>query len=118
MSYLAEIATENRLAGSSEIAEKRKISRVLIAKILTKLSAAGLVTGKPGPTGGYRLSRPPAEISLLDVVQIFDDLDERVMCPFGPHWCGNGPKCPLHDFIFNTHEKAIALLAEQNFSQF
>lgn len=118
VSYLAGIASDSRLAGSLEIAESRQISRVLIAKILTKLSAGGLVEGKPGPTGGYRLTRPPVDISLLDVVRIFDNLDERVMCPFGPHWCEHGPICPLHDFFNNTHKKMIEQLAEQNFAQF
>ncbi len=118
VSFLAETHAENRLTGSREIAAKRELSRVLVAKILTKLSAAGLVEGKPGPTGGYRLARPPADISLLDVVRVFDNIDERVMCPFGPNWCEDGLKCPLHDFFYNTHDRILEKLKEQNFGQF
>ena len=118
VSYLASVASENRLTGSAEIAESRRISRQMIAKVLTMLSRKGLVEGTPGPSGGYRLSRPPAEISLLDIVTAFDDPEERVMCPFGPHWCGNGAPCPLHDRLMEMHQQTLDQLAAESFSQF
>lgn len=118
VSYLAEIHRQQRLAGSGEIAAARELSRALVAKILTMLSAAGLVTGKSGPTGGYRLSRDPAAISLLDVVRIFEDLENQVMCPFGPHWCGVGPHCPLHETFSILHQQVITQLAKEDFGQF
>jgi len=118
VSYLAGISAADRLAGSAEIAVSRELSRQLVAKVLTILSRAGIVTGTPGPTGGYRLARPAAEISLLDVVRVFEDLEDRVMCPFGPNWCGIGPKCPLHDSIFEMHQTVLDRLARENFAQF
>lgn len=118
VSYLASIAGENRLAGSAEIAESRELSRMLIAKILTLLSRAELIDGKPGRLGGYRLARPASEITLLDVVSVFKDPQDKVMCPFGPNWCGNGPVCPLHNTFLDMHQAALDRLAEQNFAQF
>ena len=118
VSYLAGVAAENRLAGSAEIAESRELSRQLVAKILTLLSSAGLVEGKSGPTGGYQLARPAAEITLLDVVKVFEDPKERVMCPFGPHWCGVGPNCPLHQTLLEMHQQALDRLARETFAQF
>jgi len=118
VSYLAEIQPEDRLAGSGEIAQARELSQALVAKVLTLLSAAGLVTGKPGPTGGYRLSRPPGEISLLDVVRVFEAVEETVMCPFGPNWCGVKNKCPLHDKILEIRDDVLARLERETFAQF
>ena len=118
VSYLAAVSGESRLAGSAEIAESREISRVLIAKVLTMLSRAGLVEGTRGPTGGYRLARPAGEITLLDVVSVFEDSSDRVMCPFGPNWCGHGPHCPLHDTFLQKHQKALDGLQEETFAQF
>ncbi len=119
VSYLAEISAEHRLAGSGEIAEARELSRVLVAKILTQLSAAGLVGGKSGPAGGYQLARDPARISLLDVVRVFEDVDSsQVMCPFGPHWCGTGSPCPLHDTFATLRQEVLDRLAREDFSQF
>jgi Rrf2 family iron-sulfur cluster assembly transcriptional regulator len=118
VNYLAGIAAENRLAGSAEIAGARQLSRQLVAKILTLLSGAGLVEGKPGPSGGYQLARPAGEITLLDVVTVFDDPKDRVMCPFGPHWCGTGKNCPLHDTFLEMHQQAVDRLACETFAQF
>ncbi len=118
VSYLAETDGEERLVGSGEIAEARQLSRALVAKVLTMLSAVGLVSGKPGPTGGYRLARRPAGISLLDVVRVFEDVDSLVMCPFGPNWCGVGPVCPLHDTFTTLRQEVLDRLARENFSQF
>jgi Rrf2 family protein len=118
ISYLAGIYAEGRLAGSAEIADARNLSHHLVAKILTMLSRAGLVAGTPGPAGGYKLARPPADITLLDVIRIFGDSDYRVMCPYGPKWCGTGPKCPLHDTLREMHQSTIARLAAETLSQF
>lgn len=118
VSYLAGISLEGRLAGSAEIAKDRQLSRVLVAKILTLLSAAGLVEGKPGPSGGYRLSRAASEISLLDVIKVFENPEDRIMCPFGPQWCGNGPLCPIHDTLVEMQQEALARLNRENFGQF
>lgn len=118
VSYLAETDGEERLVGSGEIAEARQLSRALVAKVLTMLSAVGLVSGKPGPTGGYRLARRPEGISLLDVVRVFEDVDSLVMCPFGPNWCGVGPVCPLHDTFTALRQEVLDRLARENFSQF
>ena len=118
VSYLAAVAEENRLAGSAEIAESRQLSRLLVAKILTLLSSAGLVIGRPGPSGGYQLARPAGEITLLDVVKIFEDPKDRVMCPFGPNWCGVGPNCPLHNTLLEMHQQALDRLAGETFAQF
>lgn len=118
VSFLAEIAADKRLAGSAEIAESRQLSRQLVAKILTLLSSAGLVEGKPGPAGGYQLTRPPSEITLLDVVKVFEDPEDRLMCPFGPHWCGIGPKCPLHDKLIQLQQQAVDQLDGETFGQF
>ena len=97
ISYLA--ADPSRRAGSGEIAAARGISQALTAKLLTQLAAARLVTGQPGPGGGYTLAKNPAKISLLDVASIFEQTDPPTACAFGRDWCGKGDPCPLHDAV-------------------
>lgn len=94
MSYLA--AEPGRKAGSGEVAEARRISPALAAKLLTQLAAAGFVKGQPGPGGGYSLAKPAKGISLLDIVSTFEQTTLPTLCPFGEGWCGNGDPCPLH----------------------
>jgi Rrf2 family iron-sulfur cluster assembly transcriptional regulator len=116
MSYLA--ADPGRRAGSSEIAEARRISRALTAKLLTQLAAARLVTGQPGPGGGYTLAKNPAEISLLAIASLFEQTDPPEMCAFGHGWCGNGAPCPLHDSVHAVLDANRTFLRETNLSIF
>lgn len=118
VSYLAAVYPDDRLAGSGEIADDRQLSRKQVAKVLTLLSAAGIVYGKPGPAGGYQLTRPPGEITLLDVIRIFENPDNRVMCPFGPNWCGVKPDCPLHETFVEMRQKSLDRLEKETFQQF
>lgn len=104
MSRLAELYSDSQAyASSHDIAKCRNLSQPLVAKILTELSRFGLITGSPGPGGGYRLACPPKEISLKDIVDLF----EREMsdtCPYGPGWCGHHAPCPLHDSLQKMRE--------------
>ncbi len=97
MSRLAEVYDEGTRLSSAEIGKARNLPQTLTAKLLTTLSQHGLVSGAPGPGGGYALARPPAEISLYDIAVVFERPDDSLICPFGPGWCGNNDPCPLHE---------------------
>jgi len=43
-----------------------------VAKVLQRLRRAGLVDGVRGPRGGHRLRRPPEQIRMLEVVELFE----------------------------------------------
>jgi len=55
-----------------EISEAQNIPRRYLATILTDLRRAGLVSAARGPEGGYRLAKPPEQISLADVIRAVD----------------------------------------------
>ncbi|MFK7779394.1 MAG: Rrf2 family transcriptional regulator [Gimesia sp.] len=120
MSLMAEVYHDDppiRLS-SLQIAEKRGLMKPVVAKVLTVLSQAGLVTGAPGPNGGYRLAMPPEKISLFDISIQFDRLEESLNCPFGKEWCGNGPQCPLHDDLKALRDNANRFLQENTLARF
>lgn len=120
VSRLAEVydpATRVRL-NSADIAENRRLPQPIVAKVLTILSQAGLVTGAPGPGGGYQLARPPAEITLFDVVALFERVEDNVSCPFGPDYCGTEPRCPLHFDMLRVREQIATFLKATTFARF
>lgn len=119
MSYLAEVydGGETRLS-SQDIADKRKLPKPIIAKLLVILSQAGLVSGAPGPRGGYALAKSPKEISLFEIVDQFEKTGDRLMCPFGPDWCGNREPCPLHDELADMDKRLMGFLEKTNLSVF
>ena len=55
-----------------DIAEKHGISQRFLVQIMLQLKAAGLVDSTRGATGGYLLTRQPAQISLADIVHAID----------------------------------------------
>ena len=58
---------------SEQMAESVNTNPVVIRRILGSLRNAGLVASQPGPGGGWRLTRPPAEISLRDVYRAVEE---------------------------------------------
>ena len=56
----------------SSIAEAELIPIRYLEQIFGKLRTAGIVCGRRGPGGGYVLCRPPAEITLFDVVSALE----------------------------------------------
>jgi Rrf2 family iron-sulfur cluster assembly transcriptional regulator len=56
-------------AQAKEIAAAQKIPLRFLEQILQDLRRAGLIETRRGPRGGYALARPPAEISMADVLR-------------------------------------------------
>ncbi|MFM9956813.1 MAG: RrF2 family transcriptional regulator [Phycisphaerales bacterium] len=119
MSRLAEVydAGKTRLS-AAQIAAARQLQGPFVAKILTTLSQAGLITGAPGPGGGYALAKPPTDISLHDVYKLFEREDESLACPFGGGVCGQGDPCPLHNKLVGVKLSMDELLHNTSFEVF
>jgi Rrf2 family protein len=65
---------------AARLAEFHEVPPAYLAKHLQAMTAADITTSLPGPRGGYRLARPPAEISVLDVVLAVDGDDTAFRC--------------------------------------
>jgi Rrf2 family protein len=57
------------------IADDNGIPARFLVQILLQLKGAGLVASTRGAAGGYRLARPPREISLADVIDVIEGDD-------------------------------------------
>ena len=117
MSRLAELYADGKKASSSEIAKARNLAQPLVAKVLTTLAQAGLITGSPGPGGGYQFARDPKEVSLQDVVSLFER-ESDTACPFGPGWCGDGEPCPIHNSLLAMKQIETDYLTNTTFDVF
>ena len=54
------------------IADETGLPLPTVQKLVSKLSAAGLIESTRGSGGGFRLSRPPSSISLADIVEAIE----------------------------------------------
>ena len=65
---------------AARLAEFHGVPAAYLAKHLQALARAGIVESTQGQRGGYRLARPAAEISLLDVVLAVDGDEPAFRC--------------------------------------
>lgn len=65
---------------AARLAELHDVSGSYLAKQLQSLSRAGLVHSVQGHAGGYVLTRPPHEITVLDVVAAVDGAQPAFVC--------------------------------------
>ncbi len=119
ISRLAEVWDSQLRLAAGQIARDRGIAQPTIAKILSSLSQAGLVRSIPGPGGGFVLARPPDDITLFDVIRLFERfVTEPRECPFGAGICGGVDPCPLHHRMEIWQKELESLLHETTFEEF
>lgn len=70
---VAELAASDGAPMKRErIAEAQEIPVEFLENILLELKHVGIVMSMRGATGGFKLARPPSEISLADVIRAVD----------------------------------------------
>ena len=68
-----------------------------LPRVMTDLVGAGLVVGRRGRTGGYRLARPADQITLLDIIGAAEAEPEPPTCILRGGPCAFDGRCAVHD---------------------
>ncbi|HTG39872.1 SUF system Fe-S cluster assembly regulator [Sphingomonas sp.] len=67
-----------------------------VQKLVSRLSAAGLIESSRGTGGGFRLARPPAAITLADIVEAIEGPIAMTQCvDHGRHDCAIEGSCEV-----------------------
>jgi Rrf2 family protein len=82
---------------AEDIARDRAIPRSYLAHLLADLVRAGIVTSHAGRRGGYQLTRPPAEIDLLTVVEVAEGAVASAHCVLLGGACPGDDHCAIHE---------------------
>jgi Rrf2 family iron-sulfur cluster assembly transcriptional regulator len=80
----------------ADISGTQGISLSYLEQLFARLKKQGLVTGMRGPGGGYRLSHPPTEISIAQVINAIGEDIDATMCQ-GNEDCQDGERCLTHE---------------------
>lgn len=64
----------DRLTPTPELARQTGVPSNYLAKVLQMLASSDLIIGRRGVGGGYKLSKPAEEVSLLDVINAVSPL--------------------------------------------
>ena len=105
-----------RLLSVRLIAEEMSIPVRFLPQVMGDLAAASLVEATTGRAGGYRLARPAADISLLDVVEAVEGDSRRRACVLRGGPCGVDGFCDVHDVFFEAQDAMRGALARTRLS--
>jgi Rrf2 family protein len=100
----------------SEMAKKLNVSKNHLAKVLQRLSTAGIAVSSQGPKGGYSLKSPASEISFLDVFEAIDGCMDCSGCLLEKP-CGKS-KCIMGNFMNEMARQAKDFFKTKNLSEF
>jgi Rrf2 family protein len=96
------------------ISDQQNIPKKFLEQILNDLKSMGVVESKRGIAGGYRLSRPPENITLASVIRyvtgalapvscVSDRFYERCTCP-------DEASCPIREVMKEVREAVVAIM--------
>jgi len=118
MLALATVEGQDRPSSVRWIAERMAIPVRFLPHVMTDLSRAGLVVGSPGRRGGYRLGRPAAEISVLEVVDAVDQTDGEVArCVLRGGPCRPDGRCAVHDVFAGATQALRGSLSARSLAE-
>ena len=81
---------------AAQLAEETGLPPATVQKLVSKLSAAGLLRASRGAGGGLKLARPAAAISLADIVEAVEGPIALTACvDTGRHDCGMESACAV-----------------------
>jgi FeS assembly SUF system regulator len=91
---LASLAQEPaRHRAAAELAERTRLTRPTVSKVLKGLQRAGLVISSRGAQGGYRLSRAPELITAAQILDVFEGPIAITECSSASSQCGIERQC-------------------------
>lgn len=108
--WLAEHPDEPVRVG--DLARALNVPQNYLSKTMHQLARAGVLQSARGKHGGFRLSRQPSAIPLLEIVQPFERLDENRACLLGQAVCSDAAPCQAHHRWKQVKEITAAFFRE------
>ena len=109
ISELAKAYPDGALS-AKEVARKQRLSVKYLEQILSTLKTAGLIRAIRGAHGGYKLTRPPAEIKMIEVFRVLEGSAAPVDCVDHPDSCEMKGICPTRDTWVQIKEAVEGVL--------
>ena len=100
------------------ISEQQNIPKRFLEQILNDLKSAGVVESKRGVAGGYRLSRPPEQITLAEVIRHMQGALAPVSCVSERFYekcsCPDESRCGIRSIMKEVRDAMARML--ENFT--
>ena len=96
------------------ISAQQNIPKRFLEQILNDLKSAGIVESRRGVAGGYRLSKPPEQISLAAVIRHIEGPLAPVSCVSEKFYsrcsCPDESKCSIRSVMKDVREAIVQIL--------
>jgi Rrf2 family transcriptional regulator, cysteine metabolism repressor len=96
---------------SAEIARRQCIPEPYLDQLLTTLRRAGFIRSVRGPQGGHALVRPPAEITLAEVIEALEGSLAPISC-LDDAVCSRPGVCAQREVWERVHQATRRILSE------
>ncbi len=104
-----------------EVAKRHSIPVKYLEHILLALKKAGVLESRRGVRGGYTLARPPAEISIGEVLRVVDGHFSESSCIEvdlrSPYCCPESETCGLRQVWQDVQGAVEKILFETSFDE-
>jgi Rrf2 family iron-sulfur cluster assembly transcriptional regulator len=98
------------------ISERQKISLSYLEQLFGRLRRHNIVSSVRGPGGGYRLSRPAAEIPIAEIILAVDEPLDATDCQ-GMGNCREGKPCLTHELWHGLTQNIYGYLSKISLQQ-
>src|SRR5512143_3807606 len=94
-----------------KIATRQGLPVRYLEQLLLTLKRAGFLLSKRGVNGGYSLAKPPARITLGEILRTVDGPIEAIYCVDQPQECARGSDCVLRD-VWSEVGRAVSAIVD------
>ena len=107
--YIAQKSSEENKIGIEEISRAIDSPLYFTGKILQSLTRARVVSSIKGPNGGFYITPKQKQLSLIAVLNAFDE--DRILkkCVLGLKECSETKPCPMHRQYKSIKQQLIRL---------
>lgn len=105
------------MVSAGEMSKAMLIPKDFLAKILQRLSRKGIVKSTKGAAGGFRLTKPPDEISLLEVIEAIQGPTAASACAVDENVCSLSSTCAVHPVWVELRELIEERLKHETFAK-
>lgn len=113
----AMVREPERSRSAAEIAAAIHVPVTTVSKILKILMRGGLLLSLRGAKGGYLLSRPAEEITLVDIINVMDGPIGMTECSVTPGLCSQEAGCVVRANWQRVNQAVLGVLREMTLAQ-
>lgn len=92
---MVELSREGERLSAPALADRVGIEFPTASKVLKLLAGAGLLTSYRGPAGGYSVVKPPADVSVAEVIAAIEGPIAMTECSVEQGLCSQEERCEL-----------------------